>query len=77
MGVGGVLLFGAVGVVIYPLAFYAAMDLAGVAIGNVVALGSGPAFAALFEWAWERRRPGGAWIACTAAAVRPEMAVRR
>ena len=48
------LLLGAVGVFVYPLAFYSAMDLAGVAIGNVVALGSGPVFAAAFEWLWER-----------------------
>jgi DME family drug/metabolite transporter len=63
------LLLGALGVVVYPLAFYAAMDLAGVAIGNVVALGSGPVFAAVFEWAWERRRPGLVWLACTLTAV--------
>lgn len=63
------LLVGAAGVVVYPLAFYAAMDLAGVAIGNVVALGSGPVFAALFEWAWERRRPGRVWTACTVTAI--------
>jgi DME family drug/metabolite transporter len=63
------LLVGAAGVVVYPLAFYAAMDLAGVAIGNVVALGSGPVFAAFFEWAWERRRPGRVWMACTVTAI--------
>lgn len=48
------LLLGAIGVFAYPLAFYSAMDLAGVAVGNVIALGSGPVFAALFEWLWER-----------------------
>lgn len=62
------LLLGAIGVVVYPLAFYSAMNLAGVAVGNVVALGSGPVFAALFEWAWERRGPGMLWLACTATA---------
>ncbi|WP_307852485.1 EamA family transporter [Glaciihabitans sp. dw_435] len=50
------LLLGAVGVVVYPLAFYSGMSLAGVAVGNVVALGSGPVFAALFEFLWERQR---------------------
>ncbi len=50
------LLLGSLGVVAYPLAFYAGMDLAGVAVGNVIALGSGPIFAALFEWLWERHR---------------------
>lgn len=40
---------GAVGVVVYPLAFYSSMSLAGVAIGNVVSLGTAPLFAALLE----------------------------
>ena len=50
------LFLGALGVIAYPPAFYSAMDLAGVAIGNVLALGSGPVFAAMFEWLWERHR---------------------
>ena len=54
--VRGWILLGGVGVVIYPLAFYSAMDNAGVAIGNVIALGSGPVFAAAYEWIWERQR---------------------
>ena len=62
-------LIGALGVVTYPLAFYSAMDLAGVAIGNVVALGSGPVFAALIEWLVERRRPTRRWALSTLAAV--------
>jgi DME family drug/metabolite transporter len=60
---------GAVGVLVYPLAFYAAMDLAGVAVGNVVALGSGPVFAALLEWLWERRLLSRRWAASTGLAV--------
>lgn len=63
------LLVGAVGVFVYPLAFYSAMDQAGVAIGNVVALGSGPVFAALFEWLWERRGLSARWLVATAIAV--------
>ena len=62
-------LIGAVGVVVYPLAFYAGMDLAGVAVGNVVALGSGPVFAALLEWLVERRRLSGRWAISTGLAV--------
>jgi DME family drug/metabolite transporter len=62
-------LIGALGVVVYPLAFYAGMDLAGVAVGNVVALGSGPAFAALLEWLSERRRMGARWAVSTSLAV--------
>ena len=64
----GWLLLGAVGAVVYPLAFYASMDLAGVAIGNVVSLGTGPLFAAMLERVFERRRVGLRWVLCTAAA---------
>lgn len=60
---------GALGVVVYPLAFYAGMDLVGVAVGNVVALGSGPVFAALLEWLVERSRLSRRWLICTALAV--------
>lgn len=62
-------LVGALGVVVYPLAFYTSMDLVGVAVGNVVALGSGPVFAALLEWIVERDRLSGRWFASTALAV--------
>jgi DME family drug/metabolite transporter len=60
---------GALGVVAYPLAFYAGMDLAGVAVGNVTALGSGPVFAALIEWLVERSRLSLRWLLSTALAV--------
>lgn len=63
------LLLGALGVAVYPLAFYSSMNLAGVAIGNVVSLGTGPVFAALLEWLVERRRPSRFWVGCTAAAL--------
>lgn len=63
------ILAGAVGVFVYPLAFYSSMNLAGVAIGNVVSLGSGPVFAALLEWAFQRRSPTHLWLGCAAAAV--------
>lgn len=63
------LIVGAVGVVVYPLAFYASMDLAGVAIGNVVSLGTGPLFAALLEWLFERHRLSPLWAGCTAVAI--------
>ena len=59
------LVVGAAGVFVYPLAFYSGMDLAGVAIGNVIALGSGPIFAALLEGGVERRPPGRRWAVAT------------
>ncbi|MDP3209763.1 MAG: EamA family transporter, partial [Rhodoglobus sp.] len=63
------LLIGAIGVVVYPLAFYSSMDLAGVAVGNVVSLGTGPVFAALIEWLVERRKLSALWAACTVVAL--------
>ena len=59
---------GAVGVFAYPLAFYSGMDLAGVAVGNVVALGSGPIFAAVLEWSVDGDRPGRRWAVATGLA---------
>lgn len=63
------LLLGGVGVVVYPLAFYSAMNLAGVAIGNVVSLGTGPIFAALLEWIFDGRRASRLWALCTSTAL--------
>ena len=60
---------GAVGVFIYPLAFYSGMELAGVAIGNVVALGTGPVVTALCEWLFERQPLSRRWAVSTALAV--------
>ena len=62
-------LTGAIGVVVYPLAFYTSMDLVGVAVGNVVALGSGPVFAALLEWIVDRDRLSARWFLSTGLAV--------
>lgn len=59
----------ALGMVAYPLSFYASMDLAGVAVGNVVSLGSGPIFAALLEWRVSRSRLTRRWMLSTAIAV--------
>lgn len=60
---------GAIGVAVYPLAFYSGMDLVGVVVGNVVALGSGPLFTALLEWIVERAAISVRWLVSTAFAV--------
>ena len=52
----GLLLLGALAVMIYPLAFYGAMRLAGVTIGTVVTIGTAPLFAALIEYVMERSK---------------------
>lgn len=50
----------------YPLAFYASMNLAGVAIGSVISLASAPLFSGVLELVIDRRRPGGRWAASAA-----------
>ncbi|MGB3698621.1 MAG: EamA family transporter [Gordonia sp. (in: high G+C Gram-positive bacteria)] len=55
-------LLGAVGVAIYPLAFYSSMQLAGVAIGSVVSLGSAPIFTGLLERIVDGARLGSRWL---------------
>lgn len=67
--VRGWLVAAALGMVAYPLSFYASMDLAGVAIGNVVSLGSGPLFAALLEWRVFRTRLTARWMLSAGIAV--------
>jgi drug/metabolite transporter, DME family len=56
------------GVAVYQLAFFAAVDDTGVAVGTIVALGSAPTLAGLFEWILDRRRPPVRWTAATALA---------
>jgi DME family drug/metabolite transporter len=60
---------GGVGVVVYPLAFYQGMHLAGVAVGNVIALGTGPIIVAVIEWIVDKRRPTAGWLLATSSAV--------
>lgn len=67
--VRGWLIAAAAGMVAYPLAFYSSMDLAGVAIGNVVSLGSGPIFAAILEWRVTRSRLTGRWMLSAGIAI--------
>ncbi|SPL94470.1 Permease of the drug/metabolite transporter (DMT) superfamily [[Actinomadura] parvosata subsp. kistnae] len=64
----GVLL-GAVAVAAYQLCFFAAVSRTGVAIGTVVAIGSGPVFTGLLSWLLHGRRPTKRWSTATAAAI--------
>lgn len=54
---------------IYPLAFYSSMHLAGVAVGTVVSLGSAPIASGLLERAIERRRLSGWWMLAAALGI--------
>lgn len=60
---------GAAGVVMYAAMYYPSMALVGVAIGNVLALGSGPVFAVLLELVLDRRPIRPRWAAATAVAI--------
>ena len=60
---------GAVGVFVYPLAFYSSMHLAGVAVGTVVSLASAPLFAGLLEWLVSRRPPSARWFVAAVTGV--------
>jgi drug/metabolite transporter, DME family len=62
------LLVAAGGVAAYQLCFFAAVADTGVAVGTVVAIGSGPALAGAFEWALDGRVPSRGWAAATALA---------
>ncbi|MEU7003430.1 EamA family transporter [Nonomuraea sp. NPDC046570] len=63
------LLLAAGAVAAYQLCFFAAVGRTGVAIGTVVAIGSGPVFAGLLSWLFDGRRPTRRWAAATAAAI--------
>jgi DME family drug/metabolite transporter len=63
------LLLAAAAVAAYQLCFFAAVGRTGVAIGTVVAIGSGPVFTGLLSWALHGRRPSGRWTLATTAAI--------
>ncbi|MFC5833663.1 DMT family transporter [Nonomuraea insulae] len=63
------LLLGAVAVAAYQLCFFAAVSRTGVAIGTVVAIGSGPVFTGVLSWVLHGRRPSGRWAVSTTAAI--------
>lgn len=53
----------------YQLCFFAAVQATGVALGTVLAIGSGPVFAGLLAWGLLHERPGRAWMAATGSCV--------
>lgn len=59
---------GAVSVAVYQTTFFASVATTGVAVGTVVTIGSGPAFAGLLATALGRR-PSSRWLLATAGAV--------
>ncbi|OXY83170.1 DMT family transporter [Oceanimonas doudoroffii] len=57
----GALALGGLSVAAYPLAFYSAMQLAGVAIGTVISIASAPLFAVIMECLIGRKKPSAQW----------------
>jgi DME family drug/metabolite transporter len=53
----------------YQLCFFGGVRLAGVAIGTVVGVGSGPVWGGLVGWLGRGERPGRRWVVATALAV--------
>ncbi len=53
----------------YQLCFFGGVRLAGVAIGTVVGVGSGPVWGGLLGWFGRGERPGGRWGVATLLAV--------
>jgi drug/metabolite transporter, DME family len=65
----GLLVMGALCVAVYQTAFFAAVASTGVAVGTVVTIGSGPAFAGLLSRLTGQARPSRRWLLATAVAV--------
>lgn len=63
------LLVAGVGVAIYQLSFFAAVDRTGVTVGTVVAIGFGPVAAGLLERLVEGTEPTRRWVVATTLAV--------
>ncbi|MGO3735332.1 MAG: DMT family transporter [Canibacter sp.] len=65
----GTVIAGAIGVVIYPLAFYSSMHLAGVAVGTVISLGSAPIISGVLERVIEKRTLSIWWMLSAALGI--------
>jgi len=55
-------LIGAASVAIYPLAFYSAMKLSGIAIGTIMSIASAPFFAVILEWLLSKKTISLHWL---------------
>ena len=62
-------LVGGAGVVLYTPLFFVAVDRAGVAVGTIVTIASGPFFAGGLEWVFRRRPPTVGWFIGTSVTI--------
>jgi DME family drug/metabolite transporter len=65
----GVTLLAAMLVAAYQITFFKAVMTTGVAVGTMVAIGSGPLFAGLFAYLFHAERPDRRWVIATILAV--------
>ena len=63
------LVIGAVGVAGSQIAFFEAVTRTGVAVGTLVAIGTGPVAAGAIDWLVHRHRPHGRWLLGVAVAL--------
>jgi DME family drug/metabolite transporter len=63
------LLLAAAATAAYQLCFFGGVRLAGVAIGTVVGIGSGPVWGGLLGWRGRGERPGRRWVVATVLAI--------
>jgi DME family drug/metabolite transporter len=63
------LLLAAAATAAYQVCFFGGVRLAGVAIGTVVGVGSGPVWGGLLGWLGRGERPGGRWAVATGLAL--------
>ncbi len=68
-GIVPLVFWGALGLAAYSTLFYVGMAWAGVALGNILALGSAPLFAGLIEWIVDQQRPTRRWLIATAITI--------
>lgn len=64
-----VVAIGAAAIVAYQPTFFLGTSINGVAVGTVVAIGSGPIITGALEWLLFRRFPGFAWLGATVVAI--------
>jgi DME family drug/metabolite transporter len=54
---------------LYQVCFFAGVSRAGVALGTLVTIGSGPVFTGLLSWVLLRERPRASWVLATSICV--------
>lgn len=62
-------LLSAISMALFQPLFFSSVQLTGIAIGTVVAIGSAPVLAGMIEWLFLKKRPDRIWASATAMAI--------